>query len=663
MAVIECSRCGGSLEINADMSVGTCMYCGSVITIPKSWEKKSNLYNRANYLRQSNEFDKAAEIFEDILKEDNTEAEAHWGALMCTYGIEYVKDPTTNERIPTCHRTEHDSIFTNPSYLAAMEYADASTRQVYQDQAQRIDKIQQKILRIAEQEEPYDVFICYKQGDEKGERTPDSYIGEDLYYELTRGGYKVFFAQQSLRPGTDYEPYIFSALYTSKVLVVIGTKEDYVNAVWVRNEWSRFLAMMKKDPDKTIIPIYKDMNPYDFPKELGRFHAMDVTRMGFLQEIRDGINRIVRKPQKLEMPQAAVQPMRAAASNVNVEGLLKRAYIFLEDGDFNSAASYFNKVLDQTPEEGQAYWGQLLVELKCRSNKDVAKKSLDISRYGSYQKALRYSNENLVNEYTAVRKQCMDNIRRDEEEKARQQQLAKEREQRRIQYHNDFDALKRKYSKKEESTDPIFANWQAQKVNVDRARYAYNAANSGKRVSWWTIWISVAIIVLVMFIDYAMRNPQVLNSGVGIVLALVIGIPCALLAGVIAYFILSIFTDPGCISWIIIIVAGFYGGSGAVTLLALGLDKITPVLLAKPWHYLAVAIAALLIVLQIIRGIKGRAQAAIRKARQRELSEQENILNREWNVVREYAFQEVAALNAKNHEFAKELHQGEELFK
>ena len=70
MAVIECSRCGGRLEINADMSVGTCMYCGSVITIPKSWEKKSNLYNRANYLRQSNEFDKAAEIFEDILKED-----------------------------------------------------------------------------------------------------------------------------------------------------------------------------------------------------------------------------------------------------------------------------------------------------------------------------------------------------------------------------------------------------------------------------------------------------------------------------------------------------------------------------------------------------------------------------------------------------------------
>lgn len=665
MAVIECSRCGGRLEINADMSVGTCMYCGSVITIPKSWEKKSNLYNRANYLRQSNEFDKAAEIFEDILKEDNTEAEAHWGALMCMYGIEYVEDPVSHERIPTCHRTERDSIFTQPSYLAAMQYADEMTKEVYTEQAQRIDKIQQKILRIAEQEEPYDVFICYKQGDDAtGERTPDSYIGEDLYYELTRGGYKVFFAQQSLKPGTDYEPYIFSALYSAKVLVVIGTNEDYVNAVWVRNEWSRFLAMMKKDPDKTIIPVYKDMNPYDFPKELGCFHAMDVTRMGFLQEIRDGINRIVRKPQKLEMPQST-QTRGTTTSGVNVAGLLKRAYLFIEDGDFNSAASYFDKVLDQTPEEGQAYWGQLMVELKCRNNKDIAKKSIDLSRYGSYQKALRFSTENMVNEYTAIRKQCMDNIRRDQEEKEMRERLAKEKEARRVKYHNDFDTLKRKYSKKETSSDPIFAKWQEQKKAVDRATGIYNAVGGGKSVSKKTIWISILVLILpALLLDYAMKHPQILNNevvaGIGVI---VIVLPLMILVGMLLYGIISIFVgDPGCIAWIIIIVGAIYGGGGIIAVIGEAFSSLMPTLMVKPFHLILPLIGIILIIVQIVRKVKLSSLKSLRDARWRELQEQKNILDREWKVVQEHAYQEVAALNQQNSEFAKELHQGSELF-
>ncbi len=35
MAVLKCNVCGGELEVNADMSVGICKYCDSVITIPK----------------------------------------------------------------------------------------------------------------------------------------------------------------------------------------------------------------------------------------------------------------------------------------------------------------------------------------------------------------------------------------------------------------------------------------------------------------------------------------------------------------------------------------------------------------------------------------------------------------------------------------------------
>lgn len=141
MAVLKCTFCGGELEVNADLSVGKCKYCDSIITIPKELDRKGNLYNRAIFLRQNNEFDKAVSAYEDILKEDNSDAEAHWGLVLSKFGIEYVVDPKTQERIPTCHRTQTQSILADPDYLAAIEHSDAETRKVIENEAARINKI------------------------------------------------------------------------------------------------------------------------------------------------------------------------------------------------------------------------------------------------------------------------------------------------------------------------------------------------------------------------------------------------------------------------------------------------------------------------------------------------------------------------------------------
>mgnify|MGYP000004764029 FL=1 len=90
------------------------------------------------------------------------------------------------------------------------------------------------ILEISQNEEPFDVFICYKETDEHGRRTHDSVLANDLYHQLTQEGFKVFFARITLEDklGTAYEPYIFAALNSAKVMVVIGTKPEYFNAVW-----------------------------------------------------------------------------------------------------------------------------------------------------------------------------------------------------------------------------------------------------------------------------------------------------------------------------------------------------------------------------------------------------------------------------------------------
>lgn len=658
MAVIECSRCGGQLDVNSNMSIGTCKFCGSVITIPRQAEKKSNLYNRANYLRRANEFDKAEEMYEDILKEDNCDAEAHWGLLMCRYGIEYVEDPESGERIPTCHRTERDSIFAQPSFLAAIEYGTEQQREVYRDQAQRIDVIQQKILKIADQEAPYDVFICYKQTDDaNGERTPDSFIGEDLYYELTKAGYKVFFAQQSLRPGTDYEPYIFSALYSAKVLLVVATNPNYVNAVWVRNEWSRFLAMMKKDSDKNIIPVYKDMSPYEFPKALGRFHAMDVSRLGFLQDVRDGINRIIRKPGSTSAGSNEKQ-------NNDVDALIKRAYLFLEDKDMVSAKTYFNRALDKSPEEGSAYWGLMLIDFNVVNNKSISAMSVDLSKNSNYQKAIRFGTDNQINEYSAVCKQCQQNIRRDIEEKERMERLAQEKEQRRQSYHSKFESLKKKYAERDAERDAIFKTWRELDAQTQEAKKVYDSTGGFKPFNKKVFWISLlALILPFILVHYATIHPEILdNETVATVGIIILAIPLIAIIGILIYAIISIFNDDkGCFSWAIIIGGGISGGSGIATLLAELFseyaNKDYP-----PYHLIPVAVGAILIAWQITRHVRN-------KTRNRHISDlyndyigKKNLSDKEWKNIEQRAYEELKVLNEQNTEFFSELHKNSELF-
>ena len=127
MTVLKCKMCGGDLEISGDSTIATCEYCGTKQVVPKiTDENLQNLFNRANTLRIKCEFDKAEKLYEKIIQMDTTQADAYWGLILCKYGIEYVDDPTTLTKIPTCHRASYDSIIADDDYKAALENAGAT---------------------------------------------------------------------------------------------------------------------------------------------------------------------------------------------------------------------------------------------------------------------------------------------------------------------------------------------------------------------------------------------------------------------------------------------------------------------------------------------------------------------------------------------------------
>ena len=388
--------CGGTIEFNPGDTVGVCDSCGTKQTLPRlDDDRKANLYDRANHFRRNNDFDKAAGIYEQILNEDNTDAEAYWSLVLCHYGIEYVEDPQSRKRIPTVNRAQFTSIFDDDNYKSALHYADGYQKELYEDEAKTINEIQKGILAISQKEEPFDVFICYKETDNSGRRTQDSVLANDLYHQLTQEGFKVFFSRITLEDklGTAYEPYIFAALNSAKVMVVLGTKPEYFNAVWVKNEWSRYLSLVKNsNGKKMLIPAYKDMDPYDLPEEFSHLQAQDMSKLGFMQDLIRGIKKIV----SAGASKAEVKETVAVGGNVNVEPLLERAFMFLEDGDWGEANEYCEKVLDQDPKNARAYLGKLMAECRACRMEDLQNCRQPFDGSGNYNKILRFAEPKLI---------------------------------------------------------------------------------------------------------------------------------------------------------------------------------------------------------------------------------------------------------------------------
>ena len=405
--------CGAPLDVSEGQTVITCDFCQSKQTVANANdERKENLFNRANSLRASCDFDKAILSYQSILSIFPNEPEAHWGLCLCKYGIEYVDDPSTKKKIPTIHRVSFDSILKDSDYLAALSYADAIAREEYQDEAKQIADIQKNILSISQKEDPFDIFICYKETGANGKRTPDSVWAQEIYSNLTDRGYKVFFSRITLESklGSMYEPYIFAALNSAKIMLVVGGKKEHFEAVWVKNEWSRFIDMMKTRPDHYLIPCYRDMDAYEMPEQFLAFQGQDMSKLGFMQDLLRGIDKIMGRN---DTPKSQAET-KIIQTDVNVSALLKRSEILIGDGNFDKADELLERVLDNDPTNSQAYLLKLLIELQFNSVEQLKTLRDTIESNSNFRKAYDFGDSQQKSKLSSINEYI---VNRNEEER------------------------------------------------------------------------------------------------------------------------------------------------------------------------------------------------------------------------------------------------------
>lgn len=295
----KCKICAGSLTIDLKSRVAVCDYCGTKQTLPLFGDDSSKaLYERGNQYLLHNEYDKAESVFTQLLSVNPNDSEIYWNLVLCRYGVTYAKDPQTGRYIPTCNRTQTDSVLKDENYLRALELSVGEKAELYIKDASIIEGIQKGILDVSRKEKPFDIFISYKETDANGNRTRDSIEAQKLYEKLTELGYKVFYSRITLESkiGEEYEPYIYAALSSSKVMITVCSSKDNIESAWVKNEWNRYLTLRRGDTSKTLIPVYYDMNESELPEEFALLSAQNMRADDFEQELIRGIKKLIPTP-------------------------------------------------------------------------------------------------------------------------------------------------------------------------------------------------------------------------------------------------------------------------------------------------------------------------------------------------------------------------------
>ena len=370
-----CQTCGSNAVEIVD-GLLCCKACKSKHTLQeKISEEEVIALNRAASYRNRLAFDDAFDEYTELLKKYPDNEAANWGAFLSFYGIVYEKD-TDGKYIPTCHRLSE-----KPVESSAYYYHFGAQ---HKKQAEEIEKLRVAIMDKAKKIQPYDVFICYKATEERfgmSMPTKEAAWARDVYEMLTRDlKLRVFFAEKSLQGSNiEYEPHIYSALNSAKLMFVLTTGIENVNATWVKNEWKHFSHYIKEGLDKTIRVVYDGIQPYDLPQELQKTQAIDHNAMGWDKAVKQAAESIFavkeEKPtakKETEVIRETVRTETTTSSN-KVSNLYTIARRARDNNDSENAARYYDLILAEDPLSWEAqfytvYYQQMQTNIANISN-------------------------------------------------------------------------------------------------------------------------------------------------------------------------------------------------------------------------------------------------------------------------------------------------------
>ena len=282
------------------------------------------------------DFAAAETIFSDIIEDYPETVDARWGLLLAKYGIVFVKGFYMGEIEPIYCFPNYG--YSKGSFTAEEEYKeilkllkdDAERASLYQKQAEQIEHAFEIFKEDANKKEN-DVFLCVKISKTTANNphvkgtTEDYEKACELYGKLREEGKQVFFSYVTLKNTIDSDMEIWRNMLKSKKMLLIGSRTEYMNSVWVKSEWERWICMDSAggDEHKKNLYIYilgsENENLYaKLPAGLKRLHPQiytESTEADLINDICHGdepaANTAEKKPAPLPTVKKAPKPAEA----------------------------------------------------------------------------------------------------------------------------------------------------------------------------------------------------------------------------------------------------------------------------------------------------------------------------------------------------------------
>ncbi|MBR3879193.1 MAG: leucine-rich repeat protein, partial [Clostridia bacterium] len=400
----RCRTCGGVLERRGDYFV--CQSCGHKYEVDITDNATLIDKEHAWSVFRSMDFEKAIDLFESIVSKQPDNYEAHWGLALSMAEVFFTLDKDKNKMIPTMLSISESSFVENKNVQKAISLAPKAISEGYAEVAAYIEKVRVEWIEKASKQAPFDVFISFKASDgEDKHKTSDLDAARDIYDILRDQKYNVFFSPITLKgkAGEEFEPYIYNAIQTAKVMIVYGEKAEYYTSTWIKNEWSRYKKMIesgKKHKDSLFV-VSKGVKPEDISPSLVRgreiLHADD---MRFSEILKLQVKRVIdeveqskklskkeveakKREKKDTLPKNAADRRKiggaGAETSIDEKESLSLIPFYISQGQWDAALALVNDVLSKNASCAEAMWNKMMLDRKYRSEAELIGKLSELS--------------------------------------------------------------------------------------------------------------------------------------------------------------------------------------------------------------------------------------------------------------------------------------------
>lgn len=362
----------------------------------KHWQeselrKMVQCFRQAEIYQFERKFDKAEEYYRQVLIAGGKDPEVYWRIVLCHYCIEYQVDNEGN-RIPSILYPDLRA----PEQIEDRRelensYQTEEQKQYYNDQLEVIDGYLNDYRRFCKSVQ-YDVFMSVKQKDD-GHPTEDCAKAYRLYNYLTNElGLKVFNSEVT-KPefGEKFEPYILAALLSSKVMIVVGSCREYMEAQWVRNEWSRYLWLQKNEEieRKLICYLVNGMKPNQMPNELLPIQCIEENDLDNKDALKWALEKVFGK-----LPKGKVaQKSESSEMTIPVEELIVQWETCLANKKYDTIKEQYNRMVQQGKylNNAQIHLMSICADYKVPSVEKLPRNVLDLLDNRKFSLADKYA--------------------------------------------------------------------------------------------------------------------------------------------------------------------------------------------------------------------------------------------------------------------------------